>query len=875
MQIGIVPGDTQTGLGAMAGTVYANYIYLMGGLTPNQTDIKTTRYAKIDNSNNIVDASTGLSSGSWTESPNLTFFGRRRGAGFGYNGFLYVVGGFDGSSGGGGVLADIEFAKINVSDGSIGTWSVSSVNINERWGLGMAVSNSYAYVIGGCINGAAPTCSAGGQTNSIQQFQVYNNDSGAVAGYSSSSTCSGANTGPCPGASGVDRTGGSSAVRNGYIYYAGGCTNIGCTTLTKATYYAPLDAYGTVGAWSTGGTMPGGGGVAWGKLVNAGNTLYYVGGQTGSANTTAQATVYYTSSFSSGSPTWGTASNGLPAARTQVGAAVWNNRIYVLGGYSTGGTVQTSVYSSPQQTSGGNITSSWSSSSTAFNVARAGATVVTYANNIYLIGGNDGTNYLSDVQFSQLNTSTGLAGSWTYSTSLPNAVSDADGFAANGYIYVVGGRSAATTCRPVTLFAPISANTTIATGNNPTGVGVWSETNQKYTGDRFGAAATYTQGRLYLIGGGCSSFVGSSDRMYSSTLKAQPQFASYSRLIDTDTDVFPTKWLMNGLDNSIGARWQASYESAFDATNVALHANFDDGTNNTNINEVAVGLDDCFGVATGTNQYSNAQYISPGYSMRVNVASGSGGGACDDDYANTTVRYDRFYVYFNTLPTTNTTIWNMTNSTAGSTLASFRYNSGTGKLQLRNSTTAEWTSSASVVAGTWIRVELGLTGNKVYARLYFGDAAHNFNQNGDVANESGNTNTLTVTDPANQSTIGMLINNPSPLTIYFDEFKASSNNWVGSAYPQWGQMTNFGDVTLGTANTFTPKDSAGSNTSYARWYYFLTSIDASQTFGYPEDVTRGPTIADLSLFFTADPSKRLRHGKTFTGGELQPYDTPF
>jgi hypothetical protein len=40
-------------------------------------------------------------------------------------------------------------------------------------------------------------------------------------------------------------------------------------------------------------------------------------------------------------------------------------------------------------------------------------------------------------------------------------------------------------------------------------------------------------------------------------------------------------------------------------------------------------------------------------------------------------------------------------------------------------------------------------------------------------------------------------------------------------------------------------------------------------------VTRGPTIDDISLFFTSDPSKRLRHGKTFTGGLLQPLDTPF
>jgi hypothetical protein len=91
----------------------------------------------------------------------------------------------------------------------------------------------------------------------------------------------------------------------------------------------------------------------------------------------------------------------------------------------------------------------------------------------------------------------------------------------------------------------------------------------------------------------------------------------------------------------------------------------------------------------------------------------------------------------------------------------------------------------------------------------------------------------------------------------------------------WGQETVFGDVSLGVPGVYTPKDGSGTNINCARYFYFFVNIDASKTFGYPEDVNRGPTIADLSLFFTADPSKRMRHGKTFTGGEQQPLDTPF
>jgi hypothetical protein len=91
----------------------------------------------------------------------------------------------------------------------------------------------------------------------------------------------------------------------------------------------------------------------------------------------------------------------------------------------------------------------------------------------------------------------------------------------------------------------------------------------------------------------------------------------------------------------------------------------------------------------------------------------------------------------------------------------------------------------------------------------------------------------------------------------------------------WGQETDFGKVTLGQPETYIPLNSSGGDINCARYFYFNVTIDSSRAYGYPEDVTRGPTIADLSLFFTSDPSKRLRHGKTFTGGEQQPYDTPF
>lgn len=942
LQIGTVSGGSGVGLAGMGGTVYANYVYLIGGTAPGQTSgLATIRYAKLDNSNNVVS----VSGSNWIESANQLASARQLASGFGYNGYIYVMGGYSSS---GSVLNDIEFAKINVSDGSINSFVTSSVTINSRWGLRTPVSNSYAYIIGGCQSGSAPTgCSSMQAT--VDVVEIYNNDSGAPAGYTTAAHTYGTNP---------NRLGASATVLNGYIYMAGGCTSTtDCTSATTNVSYAQIDAQGNVGTWAnTSATLPAA--RVWGKLEAAGGTLYYIGGQDSSG--TAQTAVYYGTPSSGNVTAWSTASNGLPQARTNFGAAVWNNRLYVIGGvngsggtssystvgahnfvvpsgittvtvkawgaggggagggyYSSGGAgggggfaqstlsvttgetlnitvgggggrgnfssgsygdyagdggggggyssvyngstplilaaggggggssydstpgaggagggasgvdggdggsgnggsggsqsaggnrgtggnngtsgsslaggngadgggssqggmsnggssgggnggigddgnygyggaggggggyyggggagapssyssgaggggggssytsgsnpVNTagsgqapgnstdpdigsaaqggnsggtrgngsagaagevvisygstsSLYISPQLNSGGNITSAWTSSSSSINAPRSGLSAVAYANNLYILGGSDGADYYSDSQYAQINSADGSVGSWSYSTSLPRPLSQGDAFAANGYIYMVGGRSGATSCSPVTLVAPISANTAVASGNHPTGVGTWYAANQQYSGDRYGNSAVYYKGKAYVLGGACGSTLSyASPVVQQTTLLSQPQVAKYSIMIDTDNDVFPNEWLLNGVDNSIGAKWQLNYRS-------------------------------------------------------------------------------------------------MTNTTTACT---------------------------------------------------------------------------------------------SP------------------AMTTWGLNTNFGDVTLGTPGAYIPKDGSGSDTNCARFFFFNVSVDSSQAFGYPDDVTRGPTITDLTLQYTANASTRLMHGRSFSGGLQQPDDTPY
>lgn len=960
-QIGSLPSSCGTGLGAMAGTVYANYIYLIGGLSPNCSNLKTTRYAKFNNSNNIV----AVSGNSWIESANQLNTGRQRSAGFGYNGYLYAVGGYDES--GGSVLKDIEFAKINVSDGSIGTWSTSSITISQRWGLNVPVSNSYAYVIGGCTAGTAPS-SCSNRTNTVQTFQLYNNNSGAPASYSTSANTF--STEP-------NRLGASTAVLNGYIYVAGGCTSTSdyCTTLTNNVSYAPVDDDGNIGTWSNAtGSLPAS--RAWGKLRSAGGALYYVGGENTSA--APQTSVYYATPSSGDISSWNTATNGLPNARSDFGMAVWNDRIYVVGGKgsSTGcaSGVCNTIYVSPQLSTGGDITTAWSTASTSFNVARSGLTAIAYANNLYLFGGYDGGNFLSDSQYSQINSTTGNAGAWTYSESLPQPLSQGDGFAANGYVYLVGGRSSANICDPVTLVAPISANTTIASGNNPTGVGTWFETNQKYSGARFGNAAAYSGGKIYALGG-----------MNCTGITQFNAAGSYTYTVPAGvTSISVKAWGAGG--GGGGGGWGGGDSGRGGVGGGGGYATSILSTTPGENLTVAVGGGGGGGPANGSCCGQGAGGGGGGYSgiLRSStplIIAAGGGGAGGGNRTNMGgdggAGGGTSGSSGNLGPGAGSTAGgggtSSTGGTAGSNGSAGTFLAGGvggGAASAGAGRGAGGTNGGANGGSTYNFLGTSTAGGGGGGGGYYGGGGGGNNKSstyggsgagggssyltGTSSNTSGGSG-ITPGNPtdSNRGTAGnggnyggtnaagsagnaglvMIIftgaNAVSPITPIIQQTTVLSQPQIAQysimldtdtdVYPKtwllngidnsigakwalsyksmtdpssnkagngagmdcsaaqmtgWGQISNFTNVTLGSPGIYTPLDGSGANTSCARYFFANVSISVQRTLGYPDDVTRGPTISDLTVSFTADPSKRLMHGRTFINGVQMPLDTP-
>jgi N-acetylneuraminic acid mutarotase len=1015
------------GLGLMAGTVYANRIYLVGGACANvgasagdpcgstyAANRKDTIYARIDGSNNIVAESGGV----WQFTTAQMNPIRRRAVSFGYNGYIYSLAGYSGQDS----LQDLLFAKINVSTGNIdsATFKSSGVVVTPRWDLRAIVSNGYVYAIGGCGqgNGTLPEAPSNCLTMQaeVQTFQLYNNDSGTPVNYAASAN-----------QFTTDRMGASSTIMNGYLYVAGGCTSTtDCTTATDSVQYSAIDVNGALGPWFAGGNLPFA--RAWGQLENAGGTLYYIGGQESTA-TNESADVYYTSSVVTGNPTWTGATNDLPAARTKHGASVWDNRIYVTGGLNGSAAAQTTTYVSPKLSSGGDIGSAWTTT-TAFNVARSSHTTVAYANNLYVIGGYDGTNFMNDVQFASIGYKTGTitqsgtstitgsgtswtsamigstlqyrdgeiatiltvpsttsmtvtvtktvtAGSgytildgslstWSYTTSLPEPIAGADGFAANGYMYLVGGRSAVGDCVPNTLQAPVSANTTIATGNNATGLGEWYETNVKYTGERYGNTVSYANGKLYTMGGACDSApapvnilsqtFNTDDDTHLVTMPATVDVGDLLIVfITTDGNaaipVTPAGWTAPATSTALGNTNQVRgsvYVKDATGTEDGTTVDFDTGTSNergaaqvyripaakwdgtiTNVevaslaiagtvnnpnppslNPAGWGTENTLwfsyvagsthtavttfptshinGYHTNTATTTNAG-ASVAVTQRVNAAAAEDPAA----YAMASAQASAAFTvavrpasgasnltYTNANRTVQTSLFSQPQVAAYSRLidtdtdvfpTSWLMNG------LDNSIGAQWQARYrsmhdldSVVTpledcGTTLNMATMSTWGRItnYGNVSLGDVATYTARNSAVYTTGTITQLGTTVTGSGTSWGDDLIGG----VIFYADNTTATITAVNSTT----SLTVSASKTIGSAQTYS---AGGGNINCARYFYFSVSIDASQTFGYPEDVNRGPTIADLSLFFTSDPSKRLRHGKTFTGGEQQPLDTP-
>jgi len=479
---------------------YNGYLYIVGGYngTTPITGSHSLMYSSI---------AADYTLGTWTD--NATNFttvtgltsGWRNGGVVAEEGHLYMVGGCTTAPACSASLNSAYYAVLN-ADGTIGSWDTSTTFTTARFFNGVASYNGVVYSIGGCT--VEPT-NANNCTTALgdSQYAIVNTTPGDTTGTTSGATIS------------ASRAGVASLAYNGYLYAAGGCNGTNCGTYVTTTDVAKVNDDGSL-TWTTTGTLPAPTGMnagrTYGSLVGYGGKIYYVGGlekTTAPADHYASNVLVGTQTVSTGAISWAadnTAGNAFANGRAYGATAQWGNYIYVLGGYD--GTnyyhdvqytkIVSGTLTDPNSCGGG--TTVWCSTSSWGGTGERGIGAASYAGYLYVGGGRNGTTAATTVYRASITNSTGALGSFSTETnSLPSGPHSFMGMVIhNNVIYALGGMT------DNTGNAPSNVISCAALDGSTGAVGVWTTCSRTLGTARWSPGVAAYNGRLFVVGG-CTS----------------------------------------------------------------------------------------------------------------------------------------------------------------------------------------------------------------------------------------------------------------------------------------------------------------------------------------------------------------------------------
>jgi len=476
---------------------YNGYMYVIGGCssanascTTTTNDVATVYKAPINTDGTI---------GTWTNTNMASLTTGIYGlAAIAYNGYMYVVGGINGST----LRTAIYYHAISTTDGSMSAaWSTSARTLSAATAyMGLTAYAGNVYIAGGCTAGAL-TCTS--VVNNVYYATCGSGDLGALTGTTAFTTAR--------GQLGL-------VASNSYLYVMGGWNG---TTYYSDTQYIKIKTNGSLDtSWSTASgstlssTRRGFGAVAYnGYIYVAGGyngTTYYTDVQYAQVNNGGQGTT----------ASWATTTNLPTTARGFFPSVAYNGYVYALGGYN-GTTYLNDVQYAPLNANG--TIGTWASTHS-FTTAREDFAATVYNGYIYLMGGNAGAGAtrMGDVQYALICTgnnsgtggctsTAGTVGTWSSTSSMIVARSGLAAVANAGYMYIVAGEgvSASGDCNGTNdnfcsgvQYAPINANGTI---------GTWHFTHAStddsttfvsgFTTGRNDPAAKVYNGYLYVFGG--------------------------------------------------------------------------------------------------------------------------------------------------------------------------------------------------------------------------------------------------------------------------------------------------------------------------------------------------------------------------------------
>ncbi|KKT77005.1 MAG: Kelch repeat type 1-containing protein, partial [Microgenomates group bacterium GW2011_GWB1_44_8] len=363
--VGLTSGSLTDSSGQTGGTIYAGDIF-------SNNNLEVTGNAQIQGSQSVgnnlsvfgdatFNAGSNAELGAWVTSGASLPAVRSYAQAAVTNGYLYMVGGNDGSAN-----TTVYYSRLN-SDGSYNSWSTTTGLPTGLVEHTTVVNNGYIYALGG---------DNWSSYYSTAYFAKINSD-GTMGSWTNSTILP------------DERSRHSSIIANGYVYVIGGYDG---SIVVTTVYYARLASNGSVGSWNTTTLLP----LPrdYHTSVVANGYVYVIGGYDGSSSVSS---VYYAALNSDGTVgTWNTTTI-LPKAFYIHTSTVTNGYVYVFGGYT--GSSLTSVYYAKINRNG--TLDSWYLTKTLPNALYAGSSVV--ANGyIYVLGGSDDSASRSAVYYSRL-----------------------------------------------------------------------------------------------------------------------------------------------------------------------------------------------------------------------------------------------------------------------------------------------------------------------------------------------------------------------------------------------------------------------------------------------------------------------------------------
>lgn len=235
------------------------------------------------------------------------------------------------------------------------------------------------------------------------------------------------------------------------VYLLGGLTSGG---VTNAVYTAPINSDGTLGVWSVATSLPIA--VLYPQVVVTKRRVYMIGG----GNTVISYNTIYTAPINADGTigAW-TSAGTIPTGLGSSQAAITHNRIYLFGGALNNDAYTSEVLTAPINADG--TIGTWTTGPS-LPVNQGGHRAILTKNRIYLAGGYSDNKIANANVFTASVNPDGTLGTWTTSTSLPGALSHSEAVVVRNRVYLLGGLSANHYVNTV-YTAPINVDGTLGT----------------------------------------------------------------------------------------------------------------------------------------------------------------------------------------------------------------------------------------------------------------------------------------------------------------------------------------------------------------------------------------------------------------------------